>query len=115
LYGGAESPFPPVSTPGLIDNSSSDESEHEILTPINGSPTILSSSKQNKKQLGFVDEKRGIHSAKTIEIEGQGVNKDPDDFLWIMTEEPHRSRRKAILKAHPEVNLVAVRLLAIWR
>ncbi|THH18648.1 hypothetical protein EW146_g2364 [Bondarzewia mesenterica] len=28
---------------------------------------------------------------------------DPSDFLWIMTEEPHRSRRKAIMKAHPEV------------
>lgn len=25
------------------------------------------------------------------------------DFLWMMTEEPHRSRRLAILKAHPEV------------
>ena len=25
------------------------------------------------------------------------------DFLWSMTEEPHRSRRLAILKAHPEV------------
>lgn len=29
--------------------------------------------------------------------------KDPKDFLWLMTEEPHRSRRMAILKAHPEV------------
>ncbi|KAI0266966.1 fatty acid desaturase-domain-containing protein [Gloeopeniophorella convolvens] len=28
---------------------------------------------------------------------------DPSDFLWIMTEEPHRSRRKVIMKAHPEV------------
>lgn len=28
---------------------------------------------------------------------------DPSDFLWIMTEEPHRSRRMAIMKAHPEV------------
>ncbi|CBQ73034.1 related to dihydroceramide delta(4)-desaturase [Sporisorium reilianum SRZ2] len=27
----------------------------------------------------------------------------PDDFLWMHTEEPHRSRRMAILKAHPEV------------
>jgi len=30
---------------------------------------------------------------------------DPSDFLWLMTEEPHRSRRKAIMKAHPEVSI----------
>ena len=29
--------------------------------------------------------------------------RDPKDFLWLMTEEPHRSRRAAIMKAHPEV------------
>lgn len=34
-----------------------------------------------------------------------GPPQDPSDFLWIMTEEPHRSRRMAILKAHPEVRL----------
>lgn len=28
---------------------------------------------------------------------------DTNDFLWVMTEEPHRSRRMAIMKAHPEV------------
>jgi len=28
---------------------------------------------------------------------------DPSDFLWLMTEEPHRSRRRAIMKSHPEV------------
>lgn len=28
---------------------------------------------------------------------------DPTDFLWLMTEEPHRSRRLQIMKAHPEV------------
>jgi sphingolipid delta-4 desaturase len=28
---------------------------------------------------------------------------DPSDFLWLMTEEPHRTRRMEIMKAHPEV------------
>lgn len=26
-----------------------------------------------------------------------------DDFFWSYTEEPHRTRRQAIIKAHPEV------------
>jgi hypothetical protein len=36
-----------------------------------------------------------------------GPPQDPSDFLWLMTEEPHRSRRMAILKAHPEVRRYA--------
>ncbi|BGP57848.1 hypothetical protein JCM8202_002504 [Rhodotorula sphaerocarpa] len=28
---------------------------------------------------------------------------DGSDFLWSLNEEPHRSRRQAILKAHPEI------------
>ena len=28
---------------------------------------------------------------------------DGNDFLWLLTEEPHRTRRAAIMKAHPEV------------
>ena len=34
-----------------------------------------------------------------------GAPQDPNDFLWIMTEEPHRTRRKEIMKAHPEVHI----------
>lgn len=34
-----------------------------------------------------------------------GPPQDPSDFLWLMTEEPHRSRRMAIMKAHPEVTI----------
>lgn len=26
-----------------------------------------------------------------------------DNFFWTYTEEPHRTRRQAIIKAHPEV------------
>ena len=28
---------------------------------------------------------------------------DTDQFFWSYTEEPHRTRRQAIIKAHPEV------------
>ena len=28
---------------------------------------------------------------------------DSDNFFWSYTEEPHRTRRQAIIKAHPEV------------
>lgn len=31
------------------------------------------------------------------------TQQDASDFLWMLTEEPHRTRRMAILKAHPEV------------
>lgn len=27
-----------------------------------------------------------------------------DQFCWAYTEEPHRTRRQAIIKAHPEVS-----------
>jgi len=29
------------------------------------------------------------------------------DFQWTQTEQPHASRRSAILKAHPEIKQVA--------
>lgn len=39
-----------------------------------------------------------------------------DHFFWTYTEEPHRSRRQAIIKAHPEVrNPVLRTLMAVWR
>lgn len=38
-----------------------------------------------------------------------------DHFFWTYTEEPHRSRRQAIIKAHPEVRGTVLRaLMAVW-
>lgn len=31
--------------------------------------------------------------------------KEDKDFIWVLTEEPHRSRRLQIMKEHPEVHL----------
>jgi sphingolipid delta-4 desaturase len=33
------------------------------------------------------------------------------DFFWTYTEEPHRTRRMAIIKAHPEVRHIICSLL----
>ena len=35
--------------------------------------------------------------------ENVGWEKHEKDFYWTYTEEPHRTRRMAIIKAHPEV------------
>jgi Sphingolipid Delta4-desaturase (DES) len=45
----------------------------------------------------------------TAEDDGKSFTRppqDPSDFLWIMTEEPHRSRRMEIMKAHPEARML---------
>ena len=35
--------------------------------------------------------------------ERESMEKKYKDFFWTYTEEPHRTRRLAIIKAHPEV------------
>lgn len=52
--------------------------------------------------------RRTVLTTPTYKDDGKkwpGPPQDPSDFLWLMTEEPHRSRRMAIIKAHPEVRL----------
>lgn len=51
-----------------------------------------------------------IHGANDKAAKGRKwmprVSEEPipsDDFLWSLNEEPHRTRRMAIMKAHPEV------------
>jgi sphingolipid delta-4 desaturase len=36
-----------------------------------------------------------------------------DHFFWTYTEEPHRSRRQAIIKAHPEVCNTVLQALVV--
>ncbi len=42
-----------------------------------------------------------------------GPPPNTNDFLWLMTEEPHRSRRTAIMKAHPEVCIMLVSSICV--
>ena len=44
-------------------------------------------------------------SSITVTVEKQQAEAahNGEDFFWTYTEEPHRTRRMAIIKAHPEV------------
>jgi sphingolipid delta-4 desaturase len=47
---------------------------------------------------------RSKKSTQTDNIDkNQYENQNEKDFFWTYTEEPHRTRRLAIIKAHPEV------------
>jgi sphingolipid delta-4 desaturase len=41
--------------------------------------------------------------AEKQEQEEPKLENEHDHFFWTYTEEPHRTRRMAIIKAHPEV------------
>jgi sphingolipid delta-4 desaturase len=44
--------------------------------------------------------------AETQEPPLPSESKHEQDFFWTYTEEPHRTRRMAIIKAHPEVGSI---------
>ena len=82
LYGGAESFDEGRSKPGATNGASyPDRSPRRVFSPKEGSEPDL---------YAFT-----------------APPQDPKDFLWLMTEEPHRTRRMAIMKAHPEVRSAA--------
>lgn len=102
LFGGAEV-LPPsyLTTPDSASASSDDELA-----------TSLSLSDEPESQLNEAGQSRG-EAGKRYRLAGEEwapkkvvPKQDPNDWLWMMTEEPHRSRRRAILKAHPEVSFL---------
>jgi hypothetical protein len=44
-----------------------------------------------------------LHSVKVSQEKTSSTQEHEDNFFWAYTEEPHRTRRQAIIKAHPEV------------
>ncbi|TNY22665.1 fatty acid desaturase-domain-containing protein [Rhodotorula diobovata] len=83
----ARSPSSSSSSPSA-SASDSDEPETRATTPGVDDPLDKSSLRLPGEHWA----PRTVHPAQ-----------DHTDFLWQMNEEPHRSRRMAIMKAHPEV------------
>lgn len=59
--------------------------------PSNGSATVTKTARSKK-------------AAATASTHLESKSKH--DFFWTYTEEPHRTRRLAIIKAHPEVTRI---------
>ncbi|KNZ57514.1 sphingolipid delta-4 desaturase [Puccinia sorghi] len=72
-------------------------SSHSTSTSKSSSSSSISSSSIPK------NDKRATTKADPWMPKMIGLSQDPNDWLWQMTEEPHRSRRRAILKDHPEI------------
>jgi sphingolipid 4-desaturase/C4-monooxygenase len=85
LFGGAES-FPPTAV-----NASCASSDCSSVAQLSDDESVAAHL---------------VHGRPQAQWQPQKVPVDPNDWLWVHTEEPHRSRRKAILAAHPEVRNV---------
>lgn len=89
-------------------------------TPAARAAPALGKLKQRKREVSPSDESV-VSSGVTTELDsastssadaaptdepepGKAATAQGEDFLWMYTEEPHRSRRMAILKTHPEVS-----------
>ncbi|KAL1410088.1 sphingolipid delta-4 desaturase [Vanrija albida] len=71
--------------------------------PVSGAPVTPSDEGKSLSASGSDDDLDELDDARRADAGKAAASKGEDDFVWMYTEEPHRSRRMAILKAHPEV------------
>ncbi|WVQ95508.1 hypothetical protein IAU59_002605 [Kwoniella sp. CBS 9459] len=78
----------------------------DTIASTTSSPTLSSCDPSDQELSGdehLVNEGKAGKVTPPVDVEGVDEREQNPDFLWMTTEEPHRSRRIAILKAHPEV------------
>lgn len=96
--------FPPTMDPVVfpeVPPHATPLSRHAPPSLPSSSPSpVLSSADPSDRELDVSEDTSS--SSQTPATDESFVDPYPD-FLWMTTEEPHRSRRIAILKAHPEV------------
>ncbi|KAM0752137.1 hypothetical protein T439DRAFT_324218 [Meredithblackwellia eburnea MCA 4105] len=91
LYGGAETINPALLTPDISSASAT--------------PSSSSVSSEDEDDQAASTQLNQAYKLPGEKWAPKQVNppQSHDDWLWMMTEEPHRTRRKAILAAHPEI------------
>ncbi|KAK7754838.1 sphingolipid delta-4 desaturase [Diatrype stigma] len=79
------------------------------MAPPSSSSTVTSARRRdNNDKTIRLNEKPGAEGQDAAAADEPELQRDPieikyRDFFWTYTEEPHRTRRLAIIKAHPEV------------
>lgn len=68
----------------------------------NASTTTTSAGGAERRKAAPNGEIR-LNGAAAADRAQPGSDQKEHDFFWTYTEEPHRTRRLAIIKAHPEV------------
>ncbi|WAR60993.1 hypothetical protein PtB15_13B244 [Puccinia triticina] len=97
LLAGAETTKPPSLTATSKSSASDDQDSHDLLSAPSAAASPIPPSCATKSA------RKAPLKAEPWMPKMVGLSQDPNDWLWQMTEEPHRSRRRAILKDHPEV------------
>jgi hypothetical protein len=72
---------------------------------VNASTTTTSAGAERRKAVPNGEIR--LNGAATADRAQAGLDQKEHDFFWTYTEEPHRTRRLAIIKAHPEVRTAA--------
>ncbi|KAI1250573.1 hypothetical protein MGN70_007630 [Eutypa lata] len=76
------------------------------MAPPSSSSTVTSAPptrRKDDKTIRLNGKPAGTRDAASEELQRDPVEVEHKDFFWTYTEEPHRTRRLAIIKAHPEV------------
>lgn len=77
------------------------------MAPPSSSSTLTSAPptrRKDDKTIRLNGKPAGTRDAASEELQRDPVEVEHKDFFWTYTEEPHRTRRLAIIKAHPEVS-----------
>ncbi|PLB54411.1 methionine aminopeptidase [Aspergillus steynii IBT 23096] len=100
--------YPPLCD---VKGSYTAQYEHSLHPPNLSAPSLSSHSTMPSVVATAPTPQLRVSAAKGSAADGKPSPRVPppeksvveDQFFWTYTEEPHRSRRQAIIKAHPEV------------
>jgi hypothetical protein len=67
-------------------------------------PTLATMSSSAPTSTVTQPQRTAAGSKAAPQAKEQTAPTNKDDFFWTYTEEPHATRRQAIIKAHPEVH-----------